>query len=346
MNDLDLLRNLRRATPQITPAAADAARDRLRAAWTAPPREPHRAARRVRSPRWLLTRAAVAGALGITLTAGIGVAQNSGDPRPGTPIANAAVLGERAARAAEGASFAMPRADQWIYVRTRAAQFRGDMNSWWLGMDAGKTGTAERWERVDGRATAEFVDGRLEVRSPGWREDLQGDVVGYKLPGPDVHRVVKGLPTEPDALLRALHDPDTMRIPADPDAPKDAPRVRQLRPDERAVFRTAADLLQRPLPPELRAALYRALPRIPGVSVRTDATDAAGRRGVAFFGTFDGWAGDMIILDPETYRYLGTRSFATRTHVQQGEGTVEKGTLLELTAQLDMRVVDEPGVRH
>ncbi|WP_026401810.1 CU044_5270 family protein [Actinomadura rifamycini] len=342
MNDLDPLKSFRRATPPITPAAADAARDRLRAAWTAPPREPRRAARPVRSPRWLVSRAAAAAALGIALTAGIGIAQNTGDPRAGTQIANAAVLGERAARAAEDVPFAMPRADQWIYVKIRAAQFKGDMNTWWLGMDAGKTHTVERWERVDGRARAEFIDGDLEVRSPQRREDLQGDVVGYSFPGPDMHRVVKELPTEPDALLRALYDPDTMRIPDDPDAPGG----QQPRPDDRAVFRTVADLLRRPLPPELRAALYRALPRIPGVSVRTDAADAAGRHGVAFFGTFGGWAGDMIILDPETYRYLGTRSFATRAHAQQGEGTVEKGTLLELTAQLEMRVVDEPGARR
>ncbi|MFC5745742.1 CU044_5270 family protein [Actinomadura rugatobispora] len=350
MNDLDLLKDLRRATPEITPAAAAAARDRLRAEWTEPARGPRRAVPRGWSPPRLATRAVLAGALGLALAVGIGVAQNTGDPRhgvrPGTSIANAAVLGERAARAVENTPFTMPRPDQWIYHKGQSAQFRGDMNTWWLGMDTRRMNTWEDWERVDGQGSAQFVGGRLQVRTPGRREDLSGDLVGYKAPGPDMYRVIKELPTEPGALLRALYDPDTLRVPDNPDAPKNVPRAVRVKPDDRSVFGTITDLLQRPLPPKLRAALYRALPRIPGVSVQTDATDAAGRHGTAFTNTFEGWVREMIILAPATYRYLGTRSYAVRDHVAQGEGTVKKGSVLQLTAQLDMRVVGKPGARH
>ena len=72
----------------------------------------------------------------------------------------------------------------------------------------------------------------------------------------------------------------------------------------------------------MRAALYQALAKIPGVTVTHGATDAADRSGVAFARAAaiegpgsSGWLRLEIILDPDTHRYLGARHVVTRDHL-------------------------------
>ncbi|TDB97450.1 sigma factor-like helix-turn-helix DNA-binding protein [Actinomadura sp. 7K534] len=56
-----------------------------------------------------------------------------------------------------------------------------------------------------------------------------------------------------------------------------------------------------------------------------------------------------IILDPETYAYLGTREDVARAHTWRPENgkpfTTEPGTVLSWYAELAQEVVDEPGSR-
>jgi hypothetical protein len=86
-----------------------------------------------------------------------------------------------------------------------------------------------------------------------------------------------------------------------------------------------------------------------------DATDAAGRRGVAFTraaaiegpGSSD-WLRLEIILDPGTHRYLGARHVVTRDHFTPDTPSGSKGTrfrkgqVLVSRAQLALAVVDAP----
>ncbi|WP_242903387.1 CU044_5270 family protein [Actinomadura terrae] len=348
MNDLEMIESLRSSTPQITPEAASAARARLHAEWTAVPRP----ARRWTMPR-PMTRVAVAGVLGVTIVAAVTVSQLPGGEHT-LSVASAAELGDRAAVAVEKTPDKGPGPRQWIYAQSRNAEYKGDMNSWWKGMDTRRLNTVERWERVDGRESAEVVEGRLQVTKTGWRYDKRGKPVAYKSPDQAGYRLTKMLPTEPRALLRALYDSKTMQMayrdseetgsggpgPATPVPPAGG------RQAARSVFDTIAELLRRPLPSALRAALYRALPQIRGVGVERNVRDAAGRQGIAFTHTFEGWNRQMIILDPTTYRFLGTYSYAIKEHSPGGgQGTVNKGTVLGWTAQTALRVVGEPGLR-
>jgi hypothetical protein len=101
------------------------------------------------------------------------------------------------------------------------------------------------------------------------------------------------------------------------------------------------------VPPRVAAELYHALAAIPGVAVNANATDVAGRRGVAFTlaltpgtvpaGGFTGGtaASDTgeIILDPRDYHLLG---YATLT---------PGGQPLKAVAILRQAFVSGPGVQ-
>jgi hypothetical protein len=106
---------------------------------------------------------------------------------------------------------------------------------------------------------------------------------------------------------------------------------------------------------EVRAALYQALAKIPGVTVLQGATDAAGRRGVAFVRAAaiegsgsSGWLRLEVILGRDTYQYLGARHVVTRDHFIPDTPTGSKGTrfrkgqVLVSRAQLALAVVDAP----
>ncbi|WP_433337214.1 CU044_5270 family protein [Spirillospora sp. CA-294931] len=325
MNDLDMLKDLRASTPEITRAASAAARNRLMTEMTAPSAPARLDFLRGR----MAARVVLAGAMGVALAGGIAVVQLSGDPDrsvlPGGAVADAAVLGDRAARAAEGAPYTEPRPHQWIYIKARNAGPKGDTNTWWLGVDPARTTTTERWLRVDGH--------RSVVGSQTWTSSDAADT----------HLLIKRLPTDPDALLRVLPGLKNSLPPVDAPAGQSFARMAF---GGRGVLSVAAELFQRPLPPKLRAALFRALPRVPGVTLQRNVKDAAGRAGLAFATSPNGWSREMIILDPRTYRILGTYSYATRDKRFSGGDVTRKGTVLWLTAEQETRVVDKPGERR
>jgi hypothetical protein len=154
------------------------------------------------------------------------------------------------------------------------------------------------------------------------------------------------VPTDPDGLLAAIYE-----LVADPAcAPVPVGDTVQDR-----AFMLIDGMLQTVQPAEVRAALYQALARIPGVTVTHGATDAAGRRGVAFAraAAIEGpgssaWLRLEVIVDPDTYRYLGARHVVTRDHFIPDTPTGSKGTqfrrgqVLVSRAQLALAVVDDP----
>ena len=132
--------------------------------------------------------------------------------------------------------------------------------------------------------------------------------------------------------------------------------VRQLPTDPQGrVFRLAMQVLwAHVVPPGVQAAIYQALPRIPGVRLHPDAVDAAGRHGVAFARINDGRVREGILLDLRTYQFLGWRRIAVKDFVDKGATVagrkdphphIARGTILEWQARTAAAIVDRPGQR-
>ncbi|TDE42403.1 hypothetical protein E1295_27960 [Nonomuraea mesophila] len=62
------------------------------------------------------------------------------------------------------------------------------------------------------------------------------------------------------------------------------------------------------IPPETRAAMYRALARLPHVSVEEKATDMDGRTGVGVVFDAGAHGKSVYILDSGDYSYMGVKS--------------------------------------
>jgi hypothetical protein len=241
-----------------------------------------------------------------------------------------------------------PRPHQWVYSRELRVEYGG-----------GKPFTHEFWTRVDGKkfinaASERRTAGAPKVRKermqlfpfpqgcpPGQPPRIRPAVgLGHWFPNPSA------VPTDPDGLLAAIY-----QLVEDPAC---APILVGDTVQDRA-FMLIDGMLQTVLPAEVRVSLYQALAKIPGVTVAHGATDAAGRRGVAFVraaaiegpGSSD-WLRLEIILDPDTHRYLGARHVVTRDHFTRNTPTGSKGTrnhkgqVLVSRAQVALAVVDAP----
>jgi len=297
----------------------------------------------------------VAAAGGLALVAVLGAAvlvarQLPQEREPAAPAANAAELANRAATAAAAGSIPDPRPHQWVYTKELTVEY-----------GVGKPFTHERWVRVDGKKYVNAINNDLraarvsDVRRewmqrasalwsrcpPGKREQLARirPAVGLGRFFPDPSAV----PTDPDGLLAAVY-----QLVEDPAC---APILGDNVQDR--AFTLIDVLLEGVLPAEVRAALYRALAKIPGVTVAHGATDAAGRRGVAFTRAASievpgssRWLRLEIILDNDSYRYLGARYIVTRDHFSPNMGPrgtrFRKGQILISRAQLALAVVNAP----
>jgi hypothetical protein len=293
----------------------------------------------------------VAATAGLGLVAVLGAAvlvapQLPQEQEPVTPAANAGELANRAASAAAAGSILTPRPHQWVYTRESTVE-----------SGVGKPYTHERWIRVDGKkyVNADNNDLRAARVSDVSRElrMQRASAMWPRCPTAKLEQLARirpavglgrffpnpsSVPTDPDGLLAAVY-----QLVEDPDC---GPIVGDNVQDR--AFTSIGVLLEGVLPAEVRAALYRALAKISGVTVIHGATDAAGRRGVAFAraasievpGSSD-WLRLEIILDPDTYRYLGARYVVTRDHVIADMGDRHrKGEVLISRAQLALAVVD------
>jgi hypothetical protein len=292
--------------------------------------------RRVRHRRVMAATAGLA--LVAVLGAAVLVARQLAQERaPATPAATAAVP--------------TPRPDQWVYFKQVEVMYDGDRKPW----------THEHWIRVDGR---KFINASSERRAGGApkvrreRMQLPPSPCPDNKPAPLYTRIrpavglgrffpnPSAVPTDPDGLLAAVYqlveDPACAPIPVG-DTVQDR------------AFMLIDAMLETVQPAEVRAALYQALPKIPGVTVAQGATDATGRRGVAFVRAAaiegpgsSGWLRLEIILDPNTHRYLGARHVVTRDHFipdtpSGSKGTrFRKGQVLVSRAQLALAVVNAP----
>ncbi|GAA3652379.1 hypothetical protein GCM10022224_014090 [Nonomuraea antimicrobica] len=329
---MDEIKQFLGATPVITSEARETARARLLREMHEPAPAPVRR-RTLRIPRltWQLGVATVAAA---ALVVGFGVLR--GDDRSAA-LASVKDLGERAARTAEhdpdAAYKRTPTSGQWLYVKETIAPLLAEPRP---EVDRDRRETLETWHSLDGKQMA--IDdgaGKLVIEE-----------VTTGLTGADLAKA----PVTPDAVLAKIK----ASVAATPASPFD-----QGASEPERTFKTIGTLMGgQALTPEVRAALFRALPMVEGVSVKQDAVDAAGRHGVAFAYT-GAEERSEIIVDAEDYRFLGRygENLADRPFPSQGvvtpaptspseqTGTVKAGAPLVWSAQLETEVVGKPGER-
>jgi hypothetical protein len=101
------------------------------------------------------------------------------------------------------------------------------------------------------------------------------------------------------------------------------------------------------VPPDLEAAIFRGLKRVPNVTV--EPIEVRGRPALALGQTED-WLREELLLDRETYTYLGQRSTITKnTRIDPAKagnetGAVRKGDRV-VSERIATAIVDEPGER-
>jgi hypothetical protein len=269
-------------------------------------------------------RVAVVGAFALTIVTVVAVAENVGGTGGTVPVASAAVLEEAAANA-EKKPFTAPRDDQWIYIEDRFTT------------SDGTTQVSRGWRRADGTAFAWMRGGsglRVETLEPRGRGRP-----GRPAPGLlDSYKTLAALPTDPQALLRWAYERAENITGAGTNEHGD-------------VYLMFNHMLrENVLPPELEAAIFRAMKQIPGVTV-LDTVDVAGRPAIALgLGTSD-WLHEELLLDKETYAYRGERSTVVRDAIidplkaGNGTGEVKKGSKV-VAERVVTAIVDEPGQRR
>jgi hypothetical protein len=149
------------------------------------------------------------------------------------------------------------------------------------------------------------------------------------------YEAVAKLPPDPDALLRWAYGLARNITGAGIN-------------DDGDVYSIFNGLLrENQLPPELEAAIFRALKQVPGVSVT--ALDMGGRPALAVAQTED-WLEEELLLDARTYAYLGERSIVVRDTVVSPEkagnatGRIAKGHRA-VVERVAAGIVDDAGAR-
>ena len=169
------------------------------------------------------------------------------------------------------------------------------------------------------------------------------------------------VPTDADALLAYVYsvaaaEPTWVSVGPGPDGlPRGYVRLSN---DQRAFIEIAGLLYSNHLP-AVQEAAFLAAGRIPGVQLRRNVPDAAGRVGVAVTRTEAGARQEMV-FDPASYRYLGNNIIAAEfdTHGAKvvrmpdiGKGSAEfrtgpnpkPGDVIYKSALLRIAIVDKAG---
>ncbi|MEU8798819.1 CU044_5270 family protein [Spirillospora sp. NPDC048819] len=327
MNDLEILRDAWAEPEAPAEASRAAARTALLERATGVPR------RRFRLSRFGVRLVAVgalaaAVAVGVTVVQTAGGTDRDGNPRPvvpgipAGPVANASEALERAARAAETRTFTPPRPDQWIYIESRVRS--GPTPNGPVSKNPDKDVVTRNWQRADGTKSATIEDGK--IRFAGMMPTTP----------PSDYASLAALPADPDALLKWIYK-----------------EMGGLGATKEGRYSTAyamfgAILRTNVLPPKIEAAVFRAIKKIPGVTLVKGRVDAAGRPAVGLGRVTEGYLHRELLLDEESYRYLGERSVVIEDHTTRGlDGirSVEKGDLMNLTVRLKAGIVDRPGQR-
>jgi hypothetical protein len=224
-------------------------------------------------------------------------------------------LVDRLAVAAAGKPSVPVGTGQFVYVKSKVA---------WLDFDTNDPDDGPQMAGRDPQHLEKIHDREIWLPAVRGSKGLireYGDTIG--LAGASPNSEYADLPTDPDALLRKIYA-DTKGQDEGPDT---------------AAFGFIGDSLRETiLPPKLLATLYRAAAKIPGVVLIQDSVDATGRHGVAVARTDGRGERTEWIFDPQTFDYLGERSYLVRA-----TDTGPAGMLTGTTAVLQRGVVNQAG---
>ncbi|MCX5559779.1 CU044_5270 family protein [Streptomyces sp. NBC_00038] len=269
--------------------------------------------------KWL--RPAIAAAAVAVVAATAIVALPAGESTPTTSKEAVALLENVALAAEHEDALGAIRDDQWVYVDAKVSYSQSGEG---MKTKIPPLHRFESWDSVDGS------------RAGLYRETGRGQWAGEPAPKPGErgyevstnYRHLSTLPTDADEMYDWLRET----------APKYSGQE-----TGQAMFVLVGDLIRQAIvPPEVSAALYRAVAKIPGVMVIDNAVDAAGRPGIAIARNDpDNPSRDEWIFDKKTHEFLGERAVAT----SDWSGGVEKGDVTSNTAILDRAVVDKAGQR-
>jgi len=312
--DLTLVRELGEDVPPLGDPARLTARARLLAeVAAAEPRMTGPRARTRQPAAWrrpLPRRLAVAG-LAAAVIAPVLLLAGGGGGTPGAPvqpaIANPILL--RAAETAGAQAAVIPGDDQYVYANEMLHETRVD------GGGEPEVFHDESWRSVDGsRPTRTSERGRSWITPP---------TDGGLWP-PTRYEDLEQLPTDPARLRDAIGRGD-WATPA----------------DRREHEVTSLLMLLRGwrvMPPDLRGAIFGALAELPEVQVDEDVRDARGRSGIGISAPDTRGANYEIIVDRETFAYLGMRGVRP---LRRSDGV----EVHQLTALVDHGIVDRMGQR-
>ncbi|NUW44443.1 CU044_5270 family protein [Nonomuraea rhodomycinica] len=268
-------------------------------------------------------RVALAGAIAVTLTAGVLVAEvglgGSGPHGPGSligaPPADAKTLLSLAARAATDQPDMVPARGEYVHTRRLAQQ------SLYTEDEAGRTQytkvlvNEERWEAADvGKpwlSREQAVSAIGPAPRTSWDHGTEDTVYEpATCPGRPAYARLGAWPTDP-AQVRAKLVAET--------GGEEPLRVWS------ALQGLVAESVVRP---SLSAALYQVAAGLDGIVLVPDAVDAAGRPGLAVAMDEGDGTRSELIFDRHTYRYLGERTVNTRdrkVRLPNREVTARKG---------------------
>ncbi|WP_326731267.1 CU044_5270 family protein [Streptomyces phaeochromogenes] len=255
----------------------------------------------------------VAAPLALAAVVGLGVVavDSAQDGRRGTPAADAtgddhrkaAQLLDRIALAAADRPAVTVRDDQYVYTRLQGSSDElgwpatppKDTKGLFTPAPVAYEGTVrrEQWDSVDGERDG--LRKSVGLSSTGEPDSSHQDVMTMSGAGYLAFRRLQALPTDPDALLKKLSG--------------DARNVEESRLTEVIVENLGTVIDDATLLPDLSAAIYRAMARLPGVRVVDHVKDAAGREGVGL--TFEGAPkGYAWVFDSSSLVHLGTTDAA------------------------------------
>jgi hypothetical protein len=253
-------------------------------------------------------------------------------------------------RAAATAPGRAPKPDEWVAVKIEHAGSSGGEGGYLFG-PPDKRDVSLSWVRGDGCAAASVppvpaattpattITGKLTIHTEGSGYYFVGcPGSGTTLGGwrSVTYSYLNSLPTNPAALEGVL-------------AQSNGPVVAANRPQE--IFQAIDELLSDGemqgvvVPPKLSAAIYRVLQQLPGVHFES-ATDLAGRQGLGFYMVLEGYYKLELVIDPDTYTFMGFKDVATRDHAMtatDGTRNIKKGHVMGWAAMLGQAIVDRPG---
>ncbi|MFE2065951.1 CU044_5270 family protein [Streptomyces sp. NPDC059467] len=256
------------------------------------------------------------------LTTTIGAASSKGVPQ----------LLDQISLAAARSSSSRPDVEpgQYIYIKSESADSYVSNTDSGTSLAGHPLHTRQTWMSPDG-TKGWLIDPAVNKSPEGETlslPDEQGNTPKPSLNGPSYDYLTK-LTTDPDKLLAKIY----------------AETKGQGNSPDQEAFTTIGDLLVESYPPaELYPALFKAAEKIPGVVVVDDATDAAGRHGVAV-ARLDETSGerDEWIFDSKTHVFLGVRTVQVGKD-SEDRGLIPPGTILFTNAVIERTVVD--GIRQ